>query len=84
MASDQLAIGGDKAGDGPAELGHAAGNPCHLVGVVGLGVSGVGTESGQRPCMDSPGYARNFIVHQGVLSLQSCIRPFHAVIDRWP
>jgi hypothetical protein len=52
MARDQLAVGGDEAGDGPAELGHAGGDPRHLVGVVGLGIAGIGAEAGQRPERD--------------------------------
>jgi hypothetical protein len=33
-----------------------------------------------QPCMDSPWHARDNVGHQGFLSLQSCIRPFRAVI----
>jgi len=49
MPGDQLAVPGHEAGDGPAELGHAGGDPRHLVGVMGLGIAGIGFELDQRP-----------------------------------
>ena len=55
MARDQLGIGRDEAGNGPAELGHAGGDLCHLIGVVGLGIPGIGAEAGQRPMLDPAG-----------------------------
>ena len=55
MARDQLAIGGDEAGDRPAKFGHAGGDLCHLVGIVGLGVADIGPEAGQRPMLDPAG-----------------------------
>ena len=55
MACDQLAVGRNEAGNGPAELGHAGGDPRHLVGVMGLGISGVGAQPRQRPTLDTLG-----------------------------
>lgn len=42
MPGDQLAIVGHHAGHGPAELGHAGGDPRHLIGAVDLGIAGIG------------------------------------------
>ncbi|GHC34963.1 hypothetical protein GCM10007291_40260 [Gemmobacter nanjingensis] len=55
MARDQLAVGSDKAGDGPAELCHAGGDFCHLIGVMGLCIPGVGPETGEGPMLDPAG-----------------------------
>jgi hypothetical protein len=52
MPRDQLPVGRDEAGDGPAEFGHAGGDLRHLIGVVGLGIPGIGAETGQGPMLD--------------------------------
>ena len=55
MARNQLAVGGDEAGHCPAKLGHTGGDLCHLVGVMGLGIAGIGAKTGQRPVFDPAG-----------------------------
>jgi hypothetical protein len=52
MASNQLAIVGNHAGHGPAELGHAGGNLGHLVRAVDLGIAGIGAQPVERPGLD--------------------------------
>ena len=52
MTCDQLAIVGDHAGHGPAELGHARGDFCHLVVAMHLGIAGIGAQPGNRPGLD--------------------------------
>ncbi|SLN77582.1 hypothetical protein ROA7023_04445 [Roseisalinus antarcticus] len=55
MPGDQLAILGHEARHGPAELGHAGGKLCDLVGTMLLGIAGIGLEPGQRPVLDPLG-----------------------------
>ena len=52
MPSNQLAVGGDEARNGPAELGHAGGDLHDLVGPVHLRVLRVGLQARQRPGLD--------------------------------
>jgi hypothetical protein len=52
MARDQLTVVRDKAGYGPAELGHAGSDLCHLVRAVHLGVARVGFQAVERPVLD--------------------------------
>lgn len=49
MARDQLAVVGNHAGHGPAELGHAGSNFGHLVVAMNLGIAGIGAQPGNRP-----------------------------------
>ena len=49
MAHDQLALGGHKDRHSPAELDHAGGDLRDLIRIVGLGISGVGFQPGERP-----------------------------------
>jgi hypothetical protein len=55
VACDQLAVLGDEARHGPAELGHAGGDPGHLLGPVQLRVPGIGLQGRKRPVLDPLG-----------------------------
>ena len=52
MSGDQLAIVGDHAGHGPAELGHAGRDLGHLIGAVDLGIAGIRAQPVNRPRLD--------------------------------
>ena len=52
MASDQFPVGRDQHRDGPAELGHTGGDLGHLIGIVGLSVTGVKLQPGKGPMFD--------------------------------
>jgi hypothetical protein len=55
MACDQLAVLCHEAGHGPAELGHAGGDPGDLPGPVQLRVPGIGLQARKRPVLDPIG-----------------------------
>ncbi len=53
MAGDHLAITRYQNRHGPTKLSHAAGDPGHLVGAMGLGIASIRAQPIQRPELDA-------------------------------
>jgi hypothetical protein len=84
MPRDQLPVGRDEAGHGPAELSHARGDLCHLVGIVGLGIAGVGAETGQRPMLDPTGHEGRVHAASRLPLRTAKVSPVSASRASWP
>jgi len=63
MPSDQLAVVGHHAGNGPAELGHARGDLGDLVCAVDFGIAGIRAQPVNRPRLNLA--RREDEVHRG-------------------